>query len=198
VKVDGRTIGTSPIRQVELPAGPHDLRVVKDGFIDWARTIQIKPHELQAVDVTIIPSAKFIDSYESRAKSFRRWAWIAAASCLALEGTALGLRLFTWQKYDSIESNYDKGIYAPYSNQSDYYNHYKDDMQRAEIMDYAALGLSLAGVLAGAASLYLFLEGDDPGRYQQFHGLLGGASSGGSGVPSVSLGLGALDLSWAF
>jgi len=44
-------------------------------------------------------------------------------------------------------------------------------MDRAELLDYTALGLSLAGVLAGLVSAYLFIEGEDPDRYERFHGL---------------------------
>jgi hypothetical protein len=169
ISVDGRIAGTSPLGNLAVPAGPHDIRVVKDGFIDWSRTIQMRPKEVQLLEVTQIPSVKFIENYETQAKKTRRWAWIAAAACAALEVGALSLRAYTWQKYDPIEDKYNSmsaGV-----ERTAYYNTHKGDMQTAEIMDYTGLSMSIVGILAGVGSLYLFLEGDNPSRYDRFRGI---------------------------
>ena len=44
-------------------------------------------------------------------------------------------------------------------------------MDRAEIMDYAALSMAIAGIAVGVVSAYLFLEGEDPDRYERFRGV---------------------------
>jgi hypothetical protein len=201
IAVDGRTVGTSPLASVSIPAGPHDVRVSKQGFVDWARTLQIRPREAQVVEVTQIPSAKFIEAYEDKASSMRRWAWIAAAAFVAFEATAAGLRTYTWQVYDPIEERYISKQYdADHPTQLEYYNAYKDEMQRAEVMDYTALAFSITGALVGAVSLVLFLEGDDPGRYQRYHGFKssGSESPAQGGGPAATLGIGSLGLRWEF
>lgn len=197
VSVDSRLVGTSPIKNLEVPAGPHDLRVAKAGFIDWVRTIQMRPRDVQSVDVTLIPSAKFIETYEQGAGKMRRWAWISAVAFLALEAGALGLRTHTWQTYDPIEERYNAGDFGNLSQQQ-YYDAHRDEMKTAEIMDYAALGMGISGVLIGALSAYLFIQGDDPNRYERFRGMKGASTAIGSGGVTLGIGAGDLGLRWEF
>lgn len=172
VAVDGAIVGVSPsLGRLSLPAGPHDLRVTRDGFVAWARTIQIQPQEALPLDVALVPSAKFIEGYEARAVLSRRLAWIGAAAFLVLEGAALGLRGYTLGTYDPIEERYNSAeIQRDPALRMQYYEQHKGDMQTAEVLDTTALGLAIGGVLVGAASLYFFIAGDDPDRYIRFHG----------------------------
>jgi hypothetical protein len=170
ISIDGKTVGSSPLKNLVIPAGPRDIRVAKEGFIDWVRTVQVTPKNVLTVDVTMIPSASFIQDYEDRALSMRRWAWITLATAIALEGAAIGLRTYTYLNYDSIEKDYENENYGGLT-ALEYYNKYKDDMDRAEVMDYTALGMGLVGIGVSVVCLYLFLEGGDPGRYDQFKGI---------------------------
>jgi hypothetical protein len=170
VSVDGKTVGTSPLAALEIPAGPRDIRVSKQGFVDWVRTVQVEPRQTRMEEVTLIPSATFIAGYEGRAASMRRWAWITLATFVALEAGAAGLRTYTFLEYDPIEDDYNSGNYGGLT-QSEYYDKYKSDMDRAEIMDYAALAMAVAGIAVGVVSAYLFLEGEDPDRYERFRGV---------------------------
>jgi hypothetical protein len=170
VSVDGKTVGASPLAAMEIPAGPRDIRVSKQGFVDWVRTVQVEPKQTRMEEVTLIPSATFIEDYEGRTASMRRWAWITLATFVALEAGAAGLRTYTFLEYDPIEDDYNAGNYGNLS-QNEYYDKYKSDMDRAEIMDYAALSMAIAGAAVGIVSAYLFLEGDDPDRYEKFRGV---------------------------
>jgi hypothetical protein len=170
ISVDGKTGGTSPLAALEIPAGPRDIRVSKQGFVDWVRTVQVEPRQTQMEEVTLIPSATFIADYEGRTASMRRWAWITLATFIALEAGAAGLRTYTFLEYDPIEDDYNSGNYGSLT-QSEYYDKYQSDMDRAEIMDYAALSMAIAGIAVGVVSAYLFLEGEDPDRYERFRGV---------------------------
>ena len=170
VSVDGKTVGTSPLAALDVSAGPRDIRVSKQGFVDWVRTVQVEPKQTRMEDVTLIPSASFITEYEGRTASMRRWAWITLAAFVALEAGAAGLRTYTFLEYDPIEDDYNSGNYGNLT-QSEYYDKYKSDMDRAEIMDYAALSMAVAGIAVGIVSAYLFLEGEDPDRYERFRGV---------------------------
>jgi hypothetical protein len=191
ISVDGKTIGVSPMDKLSLPAGPRDFRISKKGFIFWARTVQVKPGDIQMVEASLIPSASFIEEYESSASSMRTWAWIALGTFLACEATAVGLRTYTYLEYDPLEDEYNSKDFEQTHDISreEFYHLYKSDMDRAEIMDYSALGLGIAGVIAGALSLYLFMEGDDPSRYEKFRGVKGAVPAAGGGL---------LELVWEF
>ena len=171
ISVDGNVVGTSPMKALSLPAGPHDIRVVKKGFVTWARTVKVKPKATDMVEITLIPSASFVAEYEDRAISMRRWAWISAVACLTLEGTALALRMVTLSKYDPIVDDYNNANYGKFENAQAYYDHYHDEIELADRLDYTALALGIVGALAGGVSLYLFLEGEEPDRYQRFRNL---------------------------
>jgi hypothetical protein len=196
VSVDGSLVGVSPLQKsLGLPAGPHELRVSKQGFVVWARTVQMRPQATEALDVRLIPSADFVQAYEDRAGSMRRWAWITLAGCLVMEGAALGLRLFTWQKYDPLVDAYNNREYGGLTAQ-EYYDQNASKIRLAEKLDYVALGAALAGVVLGGVSLYMFLEGEDPERYAIYREVSAPA------VPEAGLsplpGGGAFNLRWSF
>ena len=170
VSVDGNIMGVSPVKKMQLPAGPHDVRVKKEGFVTWARSMKVIPHGTQMLDVTLIPSAAFIEKYEEKAKSMRRWAWITAASFFVMEGSALGLRIFTWQEIDPIANDYNNGDYGDLT-QQEYYDKYRDRIKLGDKLDYTALGLGIGGALVGVLSIYLFVEGQDPDRYIRFRNI---------------------------
>jgi hypothetical protein len=184
VSVNGKTIGVSPLDKLQLPAGPRDVRISKKGFIHWARTIQVKPSEIQMVEASLIPSASFIEAYESRARTLRTWAWITLGTFVACEAAAIGLRTYTYFEYDPIEDEYNADDFNETHeiSRQEFFNLHKDEMDRAEIMDYSALGLGIAGVVAGVLSLYFFMEGDDPSRYEKFRGVKTSVAGQGGGV----------------
>jgi hypothetical protein len=185
VSVDGKTLGVSPLASLRIPAGPRDVRVAKKGFVDWARTIQIEPDGVQALEVTMIPSADFIADFEARAGSMRTWAWITLSACVALEATAVALRTYTYLEYDPIENDYNNSNFRGMT-AAEFYARYKDDMDRAEIMDYAALAAGIVGVGVGVLAAYLFIEGDDPDRYEKFRGISETSTPSVSVVPSAT------------
>lgn len=170
ISVDGKTVGTSPVDKLVIPAGPRDIRVAKKGFIHWARTVKVEPKGVQLIEVSLIPSANFIETYEQEASDQRMWAWITLGTGLALEAGALGLRIYTWQKYDPIEDDYNSQNFRGMT-QTEFYDKYKGDMDTAEVLDATAIGLGVAGIIAGAFSLYFFLAGEDPYRYDKYRGI---------------------------
>ena len=199
ISVDGNVVGVSPMPSMALPAGPHDVRVKKGGFVSWARTVPIQPNATEMVEVNLIPSANFIEAYEDKASGMRRWAWITAAGFLVFEGAALGLRLFTWQKYDPIVDDYNDENFGTYADAQSYYEHYKDDIKLADTLDYTALGLAVTGAVLGGISLYFFLEGEDPDHYEQFRGIQGEDSRSAVKAEFLPLpGGGAVAVGWDF
>ena len=63
------------LRSESLPGGFHELLLKKDGFIEWARGVDIRPGELERIDVVMVPSQEYIRRYERRASTMRVLAW---------------------------------------------------------------------------------------------------------------------------
>jgi hypothetical protein len=56
VYVDGRAMGNTPRPNLELPAGVHLLRVVRDGFVPFEREIRLTPGQvLRVTDIVLEP-----------------------------------------------------------------------------------------------------------------------------------------------
>ena len=56
VYVDGRLVGNTPQTNLQLPAGTHRLRVVRDGFVPWERDVQVRSGDtLRITDIVLDP-----------------------------------------------------------------------------------------------------------------------------------------------
>ena len=85
------------------------------------------------------------------------------------------------EEIDPIEDDYNQGNYRGLTAE-EFYQEYRDDMDRAETMDITALTASVVGLGVGVLSAYFFLEGGDPDRYQRFRGM-----GSESALPTVTL-----------
>lgn len=195
VSVDGRTVGVSPLAgRIELPMGAHEVSVEKTGFLTYARTIDVPPNQATVEPIALMPSQEFINDYQSSAATTRTFAWVTAGSALALIGTGAVLRLVGDAKFDDLENKRyidRQGICAevnPDYNGTDYCptalgyeNNVIDDIEGIERTDTVALAVVIAGGTSALVSLYLFLTGEDPSRYEAYGVSVGpnGAAFGG-------------------
>ncbi|MCK6551571.1 PEGA domain-containing protein [Myxococcota bacterium] len=195
VSVDGRTVGVTPLAgRLELAMGAHEVAVEKEGFLTWARTIDIPPGQATVESVALVPSQEFIEAYSASASRTRTIAWITGGAAVALAGAAGVLRLSNDGRFDDLVAkgyidqrdacaevapDYDGASYCPTA--LGYENGVVGTIDSIETMDTIALGAVLAGVATGAVSLYLWLSGDDPARYDAF------GASVGPGAASLSI-----------
>lgn len=156
---------------IGLAAGPHILEVRREGFYNAAADIFIRPDTVRVEDVKLIPAKETIEDYESTAELMRYGAYASAG--VAIAASVLG-GVFYARATD------DKNLV-------DAFNHTPSldrlsVASRPEVVEadnrfttHQALYLSMLGtaVAAGGLSLYLFLAGDDPDRYEEFHSLSG-------------------------
>lgn len=170
VYLDESLRGVTPIGVVELASGPHRLRVTKKGFVDWAKEIEITPEETQTVEITLIPSAEYIEAYESKHGSLRTWAWITSGSAAAFGAAALGLFLYADQSYfpNEVEPYRKDCIEQGRSCPQSLRDKVEANGTTYDRMIYTVYALDALFVLAAGAALYCWLAGEDPDRYERF------------------------------
>jgi TolB-like protein len=170
VYVDDSLRGVTPLGVVELAAGPHRLRVTKQGFVDWAKEIEISPEETQTVEITLIPSREYIEAYQSRHGALRTWAWISTGSAAAFGAAALGLFLYADQSYfpNEVEPYRNECIEKGNACEQSLRDKVEQNGSTYDRMIYSVYALDALFVLAAGAALYCWLAGEDPDRYEQF------------------------------
>ncbi len=189
VRVDGRLIGVTPLpSRLELPMGPHELKVDKEGFLSWARTVDLEAGQPTVAPVALVPSEAFVADYQHRAQTVRGAAWASVAASTLLFGAGAALALIADARFDDLAGqgwiSRDPGACAaataggrwchtPLGLQSGSL----DEASAIETFDTLAVTAAVTGGVAAIAALVLFLAGDDPARYDAFGApAVGGAS----------------------
>ncbi len=102
IKVDGTIRGASPMGPLQIPAGLHLLEVEKTGFITHKQEVKVVVGQTTAVSVRLVPSPDFLEAYNSRARTYRTFAWIGTGVAAASLGTAIYFNL----KADAIQDDF--------------------------------------------------------------------------------------------
>lgn len=122
VSIDGREVGRTPTQVTLSGAGVHGVVVAKDGYEPDSRTITVRPGESEKLDVSLkaiiktppivtlppLPPPVNLPPPEPVAHPGRTLQ-IVGAVALVLGVAALGVEIYTWQSYNSLE----KRIYDP-------------------------------------------------------------------------------------
>lgn len=151
---------------ISLPAGPHTLAIVKDGFYRASGRFSIRPGLVTSEQVTLIPAQETITKYESKANAMRYSAYATGI-------LAVGSAFLTGYFYNQATEN--KLIVDSYASAL--------ESERAQVgrrnealsakdsfdtnQSLYVVSLSTA-VLSAAGSAFLFMFGDDPDRYEAF------------------------------
>ncbi len=151
---------------IALAAGPHVLRVDRSGFYSANADIMIRPGRMVSERVDLIPARATVEAYERRATWMRAGAWTTAALAVA---SAVGAGVF----YDRATSNKDftdryRSAFDADRAQVGSYDRYLEERDAFDTNQGLYLGFLIGAIVAGAASTYLFVAGDPPGRYEDF------------------------------
>lgn len=153
---------------IAVAAGPHTVRVVKDGFYTATADVRVRPGRISQETVSLIPAKETIRSYESKATLMRIGAFATA-------GLTVGAGVLTGVFYANASD--DKAVVDAYANSLEVNRSPELRTQALEASDSfttnQALYLTFLGTAAvsGVSSLLLFLLGDEPGRYDEFESL---------------------------
>lgn len=162
VLVDGAALGVTPFRKDNVPAGPHRIEAVKDGFLKGAVDVTVQPTQTAAVDVLLIPSQEMSELHK-RNNTILRVVSLASAG-VGVGALATGGAVW-WYQYDKV-NNPKTGYVAQYA---------KDNggallLPTPKYNEVSELRL-LSSVVAGAAvplfvaSGVLWAVSDDPAKY---------------------------------
>ncbi len=174
VKVDGTQLGTTPMTQrLQVPGGPHVLRIEKEGFTSVQKQVKVAPDQVTEEAVRLMPSPDFIDGYEKKQWGLRIGAFIAAGVAVAGIATFGIMQGQAQASYgDTSQENSFAGLRSSLVEREDPEVRKKAEDLRNKInsqlaISYVAGGLGLAGAVTATV---LFLIGEDPNKYQSYRG----------------------------
>ncbi|MEL6184526.1 MAG: hypothetical protein AAFU79_07885 [Myxococcota bacterium] len=153
---------------LELPAGPHLVKVTRDGFYPATADVRIRPGELSTVRVDLVPAAETVAAYNSQANLLRVTAWSTGAA--AVVSTALSAFFYA-------QATDDKNLVDTFAGSTSLEQQSMDRAAALSARDSfdtnQALYLTFLGtaIVTGLTSAGLFTFGPDPGRYREFEAL---------------------------
>jgi hypothetical protein len=103
VTLDGRARGVYR-QSIDMPAGPHMLKLERAGFETLERSTQVPSREEVVVKVALRPTPETRAAYVSHARSYRHWAYGALVSGIVVAGGSTGLALWSNGKLSDAES----------------------------------------------------------------------------------------------
>ena len=182
VMLDGKLVGTTPLPLLKVPGGLHDVELVKDGFVTWAGEVELTQGEQAAVDVVLVPSAKFREEFTSRERTRRVFAWGLLGLGVAAAGGSAAFYVLAADRAEESKTKTSQLEAGPY-----------DPSLRGEIAEANDVGrtqyalywvLMGTAVAASAGAAYLLATGEDPDRYELFDATDG---KSGEGEPEAAL-----------
>jgi len=131
ISIDGRRASHS----ARLPRGLHTVRVRRWGFVDWTRTITLRPGFPETIVVQLKPTPEHALELARAARKRRTLAYVIGGTGLALLGTSAVLYATNNQRYANWTASNDSS---------------SPDLQTAlsiQRQDFAALTTAVAGGL---------------------------------------------------
>ncbi len=167
VKVDGDTLGTTPISRKSVTWGPHEIRVEKEGFVSGIEDISVTGNELIERHFALIPSPDFVKNYERSARTMRILAWVATGAAVAtLAGTVyfqvnhieVANQFLNARSQYEAETSPTVAQYQALAQQHD---------KAVNAINYT-YGLGAATVALAGTAVALWVVGADPDRYARY------------------------------
>jgi hypothetical protein len=176
VKVNGTQLGTTPMTQrLQVPGGPHVIRVEKEGFTAVQKQVRVTPDQVVEETIRLMPSPDFIDAYERKQWALRIGAFTAMGVAVASFATFGIMQGQAREKY-GLGAAGETGTFlaarAKLIAEETEENRRAAEKLASDIntqlaVSYVAVGLGLASTVT---SVVLFFVGEDPNRYQAYRG----------------------------
>ena len=164
--VDEQRRSTAAGHVIPLAAGPHVVRIDRDGFYSATADVLVRPGRVTIESVTLVPATETIRAYEQRATWMRAGAWTTAALAI---GASIGAGVFYARATDNknFTDEYRAALAVERADLGGY-SAYLDHRDSFDTNQGLYIGSLVTAIVAGAAATYLFVAGDPPGRYDEF------------------------------
>jgi hypothetical protein len=180
--IDGENVGA--VRgPVELPAGPHRLRVERSGFLPAEQDIVVPLGRTESIPVKLDPTPETRDRYVSAANTRRLWSWVTVGAGAILGGAGAALAVVehgqlpsaqgnlaavnaTWARGSGMACDFAQGLstmqMATCESQLDDATNRVNNAQTLQTVGWVSAGAGAAILVTGVV---LLVTADDPHRY---------------------------------
>jgi hypothetical protein len=159
---------------LRLPRGRHTLRFQRAGFVEVEREVWVRPGQ-QSLQVSLLPTARYLNDYVRSANQQRLWSYIAFGSGALIAGGSAGFLL--WNDGQKREAQREFEAFAgdvaaspagkcPDDACVEQLGILVDELdarRQRDVLGWAGLSIGAAALGTGA---FLFLSGPDPHRYE--------------------------------
>ncbi len=155
---------------IALAAGPHTLKITRDGFYATTADVFVKPGRISVETVNLLPAKETIEDYEGTA-GLMRWGGYTTAFVAVGAAVASGFFYSRATGNKNIVDSYTQALGSERAQIA-----YPDVIAaNNDFTTNQSVYLSLLGtsVISAGVSLYLLIAGDDPDRYEEFHSVNG-------------------------
>jgi hypothetical protein len=164
VYIDDVMVGSTPLSPRKIPGGYHALKVNKTRFVVYAKDVKIEPQKTTKLNIVLIPSKAFIEEYQSKATTYRTLAWTFTGIAVAAAGSATGLFVWNDGRLSEYEQDREEFELDPTSHDS---NELGERADSINLVDSVTIGIVAGALVSGGVSLYFWLAGEPPGRYEK-------------------------------
>lgn len=177
VKVDDVVVGVTPLGRVPVTAGPHVLKVEKEGFVTYQKDVRVKGDETVAEPVRLVPSPDFVAAYRSKNSKLRIAAWASTGVAVAAGAVGLAMGVRAQSLYGTPDTKgtfqYERAFVLagieedPTGNHRQLANDLKSSVDSARLLSIVMVGVAAA---AAAGAVTLWILGDSPSKYDAYLG----------------------------
>lgn len=164
IRVDNEIVGVSPVEQLKVAGGMHTVKVEKDGFVLYAKDIQVQANRNTPLDVNLRPSAEFLRKYRATAQARRTVAWTSIGIGVASFGGSAAFFLLGKNKAASYDQK-AKAYSSEEPKSTATYNELQNLKKQTGTMDVLTLTSAAVGLAAFGVGVLLYVTGDPPDLY---------------------------------
>lgn len=168
--VDGQRVEAA--KSVSLPAGIHDVVMLRDGFEPLARRVRLEPGARTELSLTLVPTPETRATLAASARGTRNAAWATLVSGSALASAGIGLLVWNQLEKPGVESARADFDASPCNNALKGTEEcadselpvLRDETRLIAVDASAAVGL-LVGLAIATTGVVLYATGANPDAY---------------------------------
>ena len=164
IRVDGTIIGASPLPAQTIAGGVHTVTVDKEGFIRFARDVEVSEGQRAELDAQLLPSPEFQRAYEQKARRERTIGYVLIG--VGVASVVGGVATLVVSMAQAKQLNKDVTAYnAAGATSPSQFASLNSRRQAIGTLDVVTLVLGGVGVAAIASGVAVLVTSDNPNKY---------------------------------